>query len=255
MMTGLKAFLGSERGGCRSHIHEDELKLGGVKIIADEVTGSLRPCQKELNEMIALIHKAGCQAAVHAIESTVIKAAGKAIAFAIEKAPKSDPRHRIEHCSVCGHSLLQRLAQMGTVVVTQPAFLYYNGERYLKTVPVDELSHLYDVQSMLQSGLRVGVGSDFPIADPNPWVSIYSAVTRRTESNGIISLPGIAVLEALRLHTFGSAEANFEEHIKGSLTPGKLADAIMLDEDPLTMEVERLKSVQVIMTMLGGQVI
>jgi predicted amidohydrolase YtcJ len=255
MMTGLEAFLGSKRKACLSDIAEDELRLGAVKIIADEVTGSLHPSQKELNEVVASIHAAGCQAAIHAIEQTVIEAAGNAIEFAIAKNPDSDHRHRIEHCSVCRIALLKRLAKLGTIIVTQPAFLYYSGDRYLKTLSADELNHLYPIQDMLHHGLRVGAGSDFPIAAPNPWKSIHSAVTSRTESNAVLPKRGIAVFDAIRLHTLGGAEANFEETIKGSLTPGKLADIIMVRENPLAIEVERLKDIQVMMTVLGGQVI
>ncbi len=256
MMSGLTTFLEARRSHCKSrHIQEKDLKLGGVKIIADEVTGRLNPSQKELNEVMARIHSAGCQAAIHAIEQTVVEAAGNAIASATEKGPVRDHRHRIEHCSVCPPALLRRLAGLGIVIVTQPSFLYYSGDRYLQAVSFDDMKHLYALQPMLQQGLRVGAGSDFPIADPNPWISIYAAVTRRTESNAAIPQSGVAVLEAIRLHTLGGAEANFEEHIKGSLAPGKLADVIMLNQDPLTIEEDQLKEIQVVMTLLGGRVV
>jgi predicted amidohydrolase YtcJ len=229
--------------------------VGGVKIIADEVTGSLHPSQEELNAVIASIHAAGRQAAVHAIEETVIEAAANAIEFALKSNPRKDHRHRIEHCSICPPGMLQRLARLGTVIVTQPGFLYYSGERYLQTMPRDQLDHLYPVRSMLENGLQVGIGSDFPIADPNPMVSICAAVTRRTENGCTLPQQGIRVLDAIRMHTLDAAAANFEERIKGSLTPGKLADMVLLNENPFSVECADIKDIEVIMTVLAGRVI
>jgi predicted amidohydrolase YtcJ len=255
MMTGLNDFSAAGNDSCFSDADPDELRVGGVKIIADEVTGSLHPSQEELNAMIASIHAAGRQAAVHAIEETVIEAAANAIEFTLKGNPRKDHRHRIEHCSVCPPGLLQRLARLGTVIVTQPGFLYYSGERYLQTLPKDQLDHLYPVRSMLENGLRVGIGSDFPIADPNPMVSICAAVTRRTENGSTLPQQGIRILDAIRMHTLDAAAANFEEQVKGSLTPGKLADMVLLNENPFSVYSADIKDIEVIMTVLGGGLI
>jgi predicted amidohydrolase YtcJ len=255
MMIGLNAFMEQDQKSYPTAIHNDELRLGGVKIIVDEVTGSLNPSQEELDKVVFNIHTADRQAVIHAIEEPAIGAAADAIESALKRHPRKDHRHRIEHCSVCRPALLQRLARLGITVVTQPCFIYASGDRYLQTMPAGELEHLYPVRSMLEAGMAVGAGSDFPIADPNPLIGIYAAVTRLTE--GIAALPQqrIGVMDALRIHTIDAAAAAFQEGEKGSLTPGKLADIVMPSENPLEAAPEQIKDIQILMTVLGGKVI
>jgi len=254
LMTGLNTFSMLERECSSSRLGRDELRLGGVKMIADEVTGSLRPGKEELNEAVAQVHAAGRQAVIHAIEEPVIEAAADAVEAALKRMPRKDHRHRIEHCSVCRAGLLERLAGLGVAVVTHPSFIYDHGGRYLGTVPRDQLDHLYPVRAMLDHGLLVGAGSDFPISDPNPMTSIYAAVTRRAENGSVLPQRGISAIEALRMHTLHAAAANFEEGVKGSLRPGKLADLVMLSENPLQADPDHLKDIRVLMTVLGGRV-
>ena len=125
MMMGVKGFAESKRRSYSSCVKESQLRLGGVKIIVDEATGSLYPSQKKLNERVLAIHEAGFQAVIHAVEERVIEAACNAIEYALQACPRSDHRHRIEHCSVCPPPLLHRLRDLGVVVVTQPTFIYY----------------------------------------------------------------------------------------------------------------------------------
>jgi predicted amidohydrolase YtcJ len=255
MMTGLDAFSRGARASCVTRLDPAELRLGGVKIIADEATGSLHPCQEELDQAVAAIHEAGCQAAIHAVEEEVIEAACRAIELALQKKTRQHPRHRIEHCSVCGPGLLRRLERLGVVVVTQPSFVYGSGDRYLQTVPRDRLEHLYPFGSMLEAGLLVGAGSDCPIADPNPMAGVFAAVTRKSKNGLRLPQPGISVLDALRMHTISAAAASFEEEIKGSIAPGKLADIVMLSDDPLSTDADRLKDIGVLITVLGGRIV
>ncbi len=258
MMTGLDAFLDSEHkaatAGGTPALPAEELRLGGVKIIAGEVTGSLHPSAEQLSEAVAAIHEAGLQAAIHAVEEPVIEAAADGIESALKNNPRQDHRHRIEHCSVCRPALLRRLARLGAAIVTQPSFIFYNGDRYLQTVPRDQLEFLYPVRSMLEHGLLLGAGSDFPIVDPNPWVGIHAAVTQRTEEGAVFSQQRMGVLDAIRMHTVGAAAVGFEEGIKGSLSPGKLADIVLLSENPFAVDPDQLKNIRVEMTILGGQI-
>jgi predicted amidohydrolase YtcJ len=167
-----------------------------------------------------------------------------------------DHRHRIEHCSVCPPPLLQRIRDSGITVVTQPTFVYYNGDRYLSTVPDGEQPYLYPIGSMLESGVPVAFSSDFPISEPGPLVGIYAATTRKTERGRTI-LPGegVEAIEALRMHTSSAARSAFEEDVKGSVTPGKLADLVVLSEDPTAVDPGRIKDIDVEMTIVGGEVV
>ena len=259
MMTGGKAFLDSDCKAVKAcgmpALPVNQLRPGGVKIIADEITGSLHPSAEELNDAVAAIHEAGLQAAIHAIEEPVIEAAANAVESVLKKIPRRDHRHRIEHCSLCRPALLRRLARLGIAIVTQPAFIYYNGGRYRQTVPGDQLEFLYPVRSMLEHGILLGAGSDFPVVDPNPLVSIHAAVTRQTEEGAVVSQQRISVLDAIRMHTIGAAAAGFEEGIKGSLSPGKLADIVMLSENPFEVDPDQLKNIRVVMTIIGDRII
>ncbi len=233
-----------------------EVRTAGVKIIAGRVTGNLHPAQAELNDMVASIHQAGFQAVIHAVEEPVIEAVCEAVEYALKRDPREDHRHRVEHCSVCPPPLVQRLARLGITVVTQPAFLFHSGDRYLETVPLNDLPNLYPIGAMAREGLRIGFSSDFPISEPNPMVGIHAAVTRLTESGRRIHPEqGIGIAEALRMYTLDAAAAGFEETTRGSLSPGKFADLIMLDDNPLTASVDRLKDIRVEMTVLGGRIV
>ncbi len=255
MMMGVRGFAESKRRSFSSRIEESQLRLGGVKIIVDEATGSLHPSRKKLNERVLTIHEAGFQAIIHAVEERGIEAACNAIDHALQARPRHDHRHRIEHCSVCPPPLVHRLRDLGVAVVTQPSFIYYNGDRYLKTVPASQQQHLYPIGTMLRNDLLVGSSSDFPITDPNPLVGIYAAVTRMAEGGeAVLAREGIGRFDALRMYTVLAAAANFEEGIKGSVSPGKVADLVMLSEDPLMVCADSIKDIQVEMTILGGQV-
>jgi predicted amidohydrolase YtcJ len=255
MLLGEKGFNEYMRQPDSFHIDENRLRRGGVKIIIHEITGSLYPSQKRLNKMVLAIHRAGFQAVLHAIQPPTIEAACNAIEYALEKQSRPDHRHRIEHCSVCPPPLLERLHALGIVVVTQPAFIYYNGARYLKTVPPGDLEYLYPVGSLMRHGIRVAGSSDFPVADPDPFVGIYAAVSRMAESGETV-LPEERTepLDALRMFTTTAAEASFEEKVKGSITPGKMADLVILNGDPTATDVRSLKESEVVMTILNGEI-
>lgn len=254
VMMGAEEFLRRDSPSSTGEI--PDLTRGGVKIVLGQVSGDLHPPKQELNEIVASIHMAGLQAVIHAVEEPEIEAACDAIEYAINKHGRPDPRHRIEHCSVCPPALLRRIADLGVTVVTQPSFLYFSGDRYLRTVPEDQREYLYAMGSMIRSGICVGFGSDFPVSDPNPMIGIQAAVTRLTEEGRSIFPDGrISASEALRAYTRDAAAANFEDDIKGSISAGKLADLVLLDNDPRTVGPVSIKDIRTIMTILGGRVV
>ncbi|MFH2011100.1 MAG: amidohydrolase [Pseudomonadota bacterium] len=256
MMLGFEAFKSYKETSFSHSLGVDQLGISGVKILLNEATGSLHPPQEELNEMVLEIHQAGFQVAIHAIEEPTVEAACSAIEYALLKSPRSDHRHRIEHCSVCPPKLAKRIASLGIIVSTQPSFIYYNGDRYLRTVSSQQLRHLYPMATLLKNGIRILAGSDFPVVPPNTIISIYSAVSRISETGEtVLQEEGVSSLDALRMHTEYPAMANFEENIKGTITPGKVADLVILNGDPLKVPAEEIKDIQVEMTVLNGEVV
>jgi predicted amidohydrolase YtcJ len=256
LILGYEGFKAYRKHAFSSSIADDQLRVGGVKIIVHETTGRLSPSRKQLNEMVRDVHEAGLQAVLHAIEGKAVEAACDAIEYSLERSRRSDHRHRIEHCSVCPESLARRIASLGIGVVTQPSFIYYNGERYLRTVPGANLKCLYPIATLMKNGVKVIGSSDFPIVPPDPVVGIYAAVSRKAE-NGEVVLPEerISALEALRMYTDYAAEASYEEMIKGSIKPGRLADLVILSDDPTKLTPDEIKEIRVEMTILKGEVV
>ncbi|MBN2073990.1 MAG: amidohydrolase [Dehalococcoidales bacterium] len=236
---------------------DNHLKIGHVKITPSETReNGIHPVQPELNQMVLDIHKSGFRAAVHAIRYETVEAAVNAIEFALGQLPRDDHRHRIEHCSECPPHLLERIKKFGIMVVTQPPFLYYSGERYLATVPSDRQPWLYRIKALMEAGIPVAGSSDSPIVDDNPLVGIYAAVNRLAQSGqAVLPEEKISVKKALEMYTRNAACASFEEKEKGTISEGKLADLVLLSDDPTALPPEQLKDITVDMTIIGGEVV
>jgi len=256
MMIGIETMAQFQEAGLAFGSGDSQLRLGGVKLVPSWVSGQLHPPQPELNEQVLNVHRAGFQLAIHAIQERGVEAAITALEYANNQLRQTGRRHRIEHCSECPPHLLDRLSKLGAVVVTQPPFIHYSGERYLVTVPASQLEWLYRIKSLLDGGLVVAGSSDSPIVPDNPLAGIYAAVTRRAES-GQQLLPHecISPGEALALYTENGAYASFEEGIKGSITRDKLADVVLLSGDPTRSSPEEIKEFRVEMTIIGGRLV
>jgi hypothetical protein len=254
MMTGADAL--EERPSFSHGGSADHLRLGPVKVIIQTATGSLNPTQDQLNQLVLRVHEMDLQLAFHVDEMQTLEAALTSLDMALRRAPRSDHRHRLEHCSVCPPHLMKRLKETGAMVVTQPPFIYYSGERYLATVPPGDLQWLYVIGSLRASGIRLAASSDAPVVPFNPLAGMCAAVTREAAS-GQTLLPheSISPLEALRSYTIDAAYASFEEKTKGSISQGKLADLVVLSEDPTTAPPEQIKEIRVFTTILDGKVV
>jgi len=142
------------------------------------------------------------------------------------------------------------------VVVTQPAFIYYHGQRYLQTVAAKKLPNLYPIATLLKAGVTVAGSSDCPIVPPDPLIGIYSAITRLDATGQpLLTKERIGHLDALRMVTRSAALASFEERYKGSVTPGKLADLVLLNGDPTKLPPDEIKNLEVEMTVLDGKIV
>jgi predicted amidohydrolase YtcJ len=251
MMCGIDALRQFQQMGLSFGAGDSHLRLGGVKFMLNEATA-----QPELDQLAFSAHQAGFQLAIHCLEPGAVDAAIAALEYINNQMPIAERRHRLEHCAECPPPLLKRLSRLKAMVVTQPPFVYYSGERYLATIPSAQIRWLYRIKSFLDSGLVVAGSSDSPVAPDNPLVGIYAAVTRRAESGEELSPEeGISAKQALAMYTTNAACASFEEDIKGSITPGKLADMVVLSDDPLKSPPEQIKDIRVEMTILGGRVV
>jgi hypothetical protein len=140
--------------------------------------------------------------------------------------------------------------------VTQPSFIYFHGERYLDTVSDEQLKHLYPIRTLFDQGINVAAGSDCPIVSPDPLIGINAAIHRLSATGDIVgSWLKIQVTTALQMYTLNAARAAFEETIKGTITPGKLADLVVLNADPTRLGADEFKNLQVDKTIIGGKVV
>ena len=231
------------------------LRLGHAKIMVTASSGRQTPDKSELSRMVSECVEAGFPVAVHAVEAEVARSAAEAISAA----PVSDnvsALHRIEHCSECPPDALDMVARSSARVVTQPSFVYQNGDRYLSTVDGDMLPHLYSVGSFMERGIDVAFSSDAPFGDPDPMLGIFSAVERKTASGILLAAnERILALRALESYTAASARASGVAGKVGMIMPGMYADMILFEEDITSVGPERLIESRPVMTILGGRVV
>ncbi|MCH7621894.1 MAG: amidohydrolase [Chloroflexi bacterium] len=257
---------------------DDRLRLGHVKLMLTLTTGGLHPPLEDLTAGVAQARRAGFPVAIHAVEQEAVLAATSAIGSnspatgsagprppPVTKPPPGGmslaPRDRIEHCSECPPQLLLEIKRCGAAVVTQPGFLYWNGDRYLQQVEPDLRQHLYPIGAWLETGVPVAFSSDGPVIDPSPWPGIFSAVTRLTSGGHMLPprksspvTPGISAVEALRAYSWGGAWVEGNEARKGSIRPGKLADLVLVDADPTGVDPQAWLGIRAVLTLVGGRV-
>ena len=233
------------------------LRLGQAKIMLTVTSGTLSTSIRELATLVAGAHRRGFPVAIHCIEEEAIAATTEVLA-ANQQATLTD---RIEHCAEGTPRLVDAVRTCGAAVVTNPGFIYHNGASYRENVEACLLPHLYPAGALHRAGVAVAFGSDAPVIDPNPWPAIYSAVTRcdrdgrAVSGNASDTSQMVDVETALRMYTTAGAIAEGRVAAKGTIAPGKLADMVLLNADPLTTEPENLAGLEAVMTVIGGRVV
>lgn len=265
--------------GLSRNMGDDFIKLGGVKAFADGSLGSATAWMEEpfANEpsnrglplplmnppaqMEALAQgadQAQIQLCIHAIGD-------RAIAEILDMYERLDDgnaaahRYRIEHAQHMRPQDFARLAKLGIVASMQPYHAIDDGRWAEKRLGHQRAKWSYAWRSMLDAGVPLAFGSDWPVAPLSPILGIYAAVTRATldgkHPDGWFPEQRITVEEALRAYTLGSAYGAFQENDKGSLAPGKLGDVVVLSEDLFAVPRADLKDAQVVLTIVGGRVV
>ena len=217
--------------------------------------GILYYSQEELNDILGRAHEKGFQITAHAQGDRAIEMTLDCIEFALEKHPREDHRHRIEHAGLTMPDLLERMKNMGVIPIPNPAFFHEFGDGYIKNYG-DRVKHMYPARDFIDAEMIVAAGSDSPVTSYDPLLGIHVAVNRKSQSGKDIG-PNqrVSVTEAIRLFTWNGAYASFEEDIKGSVEPGKLADLVVLSEEILSVPEEQIKDVEIELTMIDGEVV
>ena len=170
-----------------------------------------------------------------------------------------DRRFRIEHSQHLNTDLIKRFASSKIIASMQPYHAIDDGRWAYKRLDEKRLKGTYAFRSLLEAGATLAFGSDWYVAPLNPLLGIYAAATRRTlddkNPNGWIPEQKITVEEAIKAYTFGSAYAEFQETVKGTITVGKLADLVILSDDIFTMNPNDIGKTKVLTTVVDGKVI
>lgn len=197
----------------------------------------------------------GVQVAVHAIGDAANRQAIDALVQA-DTAAEAALRHRIEHVQIIQPEDRGRMARHAIIASMQPMHatsdMRWAGER----LGSERLEHAYVWAGMIDSGIRLALGSDFPVEPANPWLGIHAAVTRQRDGQppgGWRAHESLSLNQALRGFTVEAAYAGFAEAEVGTLSSGKQADFIVLDADPFAIEAAELAGIKVLQTVVGGQ--
>ncbi len=203
--------------------------------------------------------RAGLQLSIHAIGDSANSRVLDIFERIVAANPSWDRRFRIEHAQHIRPSDFARFARLGVIASAQPYHAIDDGRWAEKRIGHDRCATIYAFRTFLDSGVRLCFGSDWTVAPLNPLLGIYAAVTRRTvdgaNPGGWFPEQKITVREAIACYTINNAFAAFEEHEKGSITAGKLADFVLLSDDILSIPPEAIESTQVDLTVVGGRIV
>jgi predicted amidohydrolase YtcJ len=222
-------------------------------------TGLLKSTPDHLRDVSTRALEHGFQVATHAIGDRGNRVALDAYQAALDKVPTVDHRFRIEHVQVLDHADIPRFAQLGVIpsmqAVHQTSDMYWAATR----LGPSHVLGAYAWRSLLQTGVIVPNGSDFPVERVNPLYSFHAAVSRQDEHDwppgGWYPEQRMTRDEALKSMTIWPAYAGFQERVMGSLTPGKLADFDVLDRDIMVVPAPEILGTQVLATYIGGRAV
>lgn len=216
--------------------------------------------QEELDEMVLLSHENKCPVAIHGIGDRAIEMALNSIEKAKKTYPDIKLRHGIVHCQITDEELLNRFKELEVMALVQPIFIDYDMNIVSDRVGEELSKTSYAWKTMKDKGINVSFGTDAPVEPFDTMPNIYSAVTRKNitgdEEKTYLEKEKMSMEDAIYAYTYESAYASGEEEIKGTISPGKLADFIVLDKDLFNLENDKeILDTKVLETYVGGQLV
>src|SRR5262245_17042875 len=215
--------------------------------------GNVTETPATLNDWVERVHRAGIQLNCHANGDVAIDMYLTAVERALKLLPLQNARPKITHCTLINPRLVQRIKDIGAVPAMFSTYAYYNSDKFVY-YGEDMMKNCMAYRSMLDAGIFAAAGSDF---SPGPFavlMGIQGMVTRRGWDGKVWGAnQRITVSEAIAVNSYNGAWASGEETIKGSIIAGKLADYVVLADDPHTVDVEKIKDIQIVRTVVGGR--
>jgi predicted amidohydrolase YtcJ len=217
--------------------------------------GNVTETQDALDDWVLRVHRARIQVNCHANGDVAIDAVLTALERAQKQVPIPDTRPQITHCTLINDSLIKRIKAIGAVPAPFTTYAYYNSDKF-HFYGTELMRRCMAYRSFIDAGIVAAAGSDFPPGPFAPLMGIQGMVTR-TGWNGETWGPEqrVTVAEALKINTLNGAYASHEEGIKGLIAVGKLADYVVLAEDPHTVAPDKIKDIKVLRTVTGGNTV
>jgi len=217
--------------------------------------GNITETQDDLNAWVERVHRAGIQMNCHANGDVAIDMVMTAFERAQKLFPRTDARPKITHCTLINDNLVRRMKAAGAIPAPFTSYAYYNADKF-HFYGEDLMKRSMAYRTFFDSGITACAGSDFSPGPFAPLMGIQGMATRKGWNGETWGAnQRISVDEALRVNTINGAYASFEEKIKGSITPGKLADFVILAEDPHTIDPKKIKDIQIVRTVVGGRTV
>lgn len=269
----------AEAGGFVSGFGDNRLRLGGIKIVQDgsnqgftgyftepyhtpfngdpEWRGYPARSREDLTAMVKGLHRAGYQIAIHGNGDAAIDDIIHAFREAQLDFPREDARHRIEHCQMVRKDQLDEIAELGITPSFFVGHVFYWGDRHRDIfMGPERAAGISPLKSSIDRGIRFTVHDDTPVTPVDPLQLIWVSVNRLTRSDQVLGPEErVSPLEAMRAMTIDAAWQNFEEDIKGSIEPGKLADLVILSDNPMTVDPFTIREIEVQETIVGGETV
>ncbi|RFS84243.1 amidohydrolase [Actinomadura spongiicola] len=261
--------------GMRTGFGDTRLRFTGVKMMTDgAVSGGTCLCRtpyrgalgertagiqvmpdEEIAEVVHRVHAAGSRLAVHANGDLAISKVLDAMEAAVAATPpRPGQTHRIEHCSVVDAGLVERIRALGVIPVPFGAFISYHGRNLVHHYGPDRAARISPHRAFRDAGITVAGSSDHPCGPLEPLYALRSLTTRRAQDGTVLGDDQrLTPYEALEVYTAGSAAASGEQHEKGRIAVGGLADFTVLGDDPLTVEPDALAELPVLSTWVGAE--
>jgi hypothetical protein len=245
--------VGAQKVICDGSISERTARLSQPYMGRPNDFGILVTPEDQLYEISLKAYAAGWQLATHANGDVGIDTTLRVYERLQKEMPRRDPRFRVEHCTVINDSLVERIHALGAIPTPFSTYVYYHGEK-MKEYGAERLDHMFALRSFIDAGIRPTQASDYPPGPFEPMMALQSEVTR-TDWKGNVWGPKqkITVEEAIRVGTIHGAYASYEESLKGSIEPGKLADLVVLGRDPFKVDPSELIKIPIERTMVGGK--
>jgi predicted amidohydrolase YtcJ len=214
--------------------------------------GNVTTTQNDLNAWVERVHRAGIQVNCHANGDVAIDMMLTAVERAQRLFPRPDARPKITHCTLINADLIRRMKALDAIPAVFTSYAYYNSDKF-HFYGEDLMTRCMAFRSFLDAGIHAAAGSDFSPGPFAPLMGIQGMVTRTGWSGETWGAnQRVSVDEALQISTLNGAYASREEAIKGSITAGKLADFVVLADDPHTVDKEKIKDIQIVRTYVGG---